>query len=88
MFPPKTVYGFDVVEDYMAKGWLYGYALHNHTTQPNGDLLALGNPTLSTSDVQITRNLVEDLGLEGARVTNGFYTFNLMAEELVHFRSR
>lgn len=88
LFPPKTVYGFDVVEEYLAEGWSYWYALHNHTTQPNGSLLALGNPTLSTSDVQITRNVVNDLELEGARVTNGFYTYSLGAEELVHFRSR
>ncbi len=88
LFPPKSVYGFDVVEEYMAEGWFYVYALHNHTIQQNGDLIALGNPTLSTSDVQVTRNLVEGMGLESARVTNGFYTFSLMAEELVHLRSR
>lgn len=88
MFPPKSVYGFDVVDEYLADGWHYWYALHNHTLQRNGERLALGNPTLSTSDVQLTRGLVADRRLESARVTNGFYTFSVGADEIGRFRSR
>ena len=88
MFPPKSVYGFDVVEEHLADGWRWWYALHNHTIQRNGERLALGSPTLSTSDVQLMRNLTGDGGLENARVTNGFYTFTVAAGELWKMRSR
>ena len=88
MFPPKTVYGFDVVDEYVAAGWRYSYALHNHTIQQNGERLALGTPALSSSDVQLMRNLAAGTGLESARVTNGFYTYSVSAEELGRLRSR
>lgn len=88
MYPPKSVYGFDLVHDYVARGWRYAYALHNHTIQRNGDRLALGTPALSTSDVQLTRSLVETSGLESARVTNGFYTYAVMSRDLGRLRSR
>lgn len=88
MFPPKSVYGFDVVDRYTSDGWTWWYALHNHTLQRDGDRLALGSPTLSTSDVQLTRNLAADGGLENARVTNGFYTFRVAADELARLESR
>jgi hypothetical protein len=88
MFPPKSVYGFDVVGEYVARGGRYVYALHNHTLQANGDRLALGTPALSTSDVQLTRSLVETSGLESARVTNGFYTYSVLSGDLGRLRSR
>ncbi len=88
MFPPKEVYGFDVVDRYLADGWSYWYALHNHTIQKNGTLLALGVPVPSTSDIQLVRGLAEGMGLESVRVTNGFYTFNARVEELGEFRTR
>lgn len=88
MYPPKSVYGFDLVDDYVARGWRYAYALHNHTLQKNGDRLALGAPALSTSDVQLTRSRVASAGLESARVTNGFYTYRAEAEDLGRLRSR
>jgi hypothetical protein len=88
MFPPKSVYGFDVVEEHLADGWRWWYAIHNHTIQRNGERLALGSPTLSTSDVHLMHNLAGDGGLESARVTNGFYTFTVAADELWKMRSR
>ena len=88
MYPPKSVYGFDLVDDFVSRGWRYAYALHNHTTQRNGDRLALGTPALSTSDVQLTRSRVASAGLESARVTNGFYTYRASAEDLGRLRSR
>ena len=88
MFPPKSVYGFDVVDEYRARGWRYWYAIHNHTIQRNVDRLALGTPALSTSDVQLTRNLAAGSGLESARVTNGVYTYSVPSTELDLLRSR
>jgi hypothetical protein len=88
MFPPKSVYGFDVATDSAAQGWEYWYVLHNHTIQRNGDRLALGAPALSTSDVQLMRNLARDAGLGSARVTNGFYTYTVPVGELGRLRSR
>jgi hypothetical protein len=88
MFPPKSVYGFDVVADSVARGWVYWYALHNHTIQRNGDRLALGAPALSTSDAQLMQSLAEEVGLESARVTNGFFTYVVGAEQLTRLRSR
>ena len=88
MFPPKSVYGFEAVDEYRSRGWRYAYALHNHTIQKNGDRLALGTPALSTSDVQLTRSLAADSDLEAARVTNGFFTYVVAGEELTLLRSR
>lgn len=88
MFPPKSVYGFDVVEEHVAQGWEYWYALHNHTLQRDGDRPALGAPALSTSDVQLMRSLARDTGLQSARVTNGFYTYAVSAGQLDRLRSR
>lgn len=88
MFVPKEVYGFDRASALVAEGWEYVYVLHNHTLQTNGDRIALGRPTLSVSDVHLTRNLVANRGLESARVTNGFYTFTVPAGQLPLMRSR
>ena len=88
MFVPKSVYGLDVVAELVAEGWEYWYAIHNHTLQRNGDRLALGNPTLSISDVQLVRNLARDQDLQSARVTNGLYTFRVPAAEFPLMRSR
>lgn len=85
MFPPRTVYGFDVVDEYLARGWRYWYVLHNHTRQGNG---ALGVPVPSASDVRLARNLAAERGLERVRVTNGFYTFDAAVDEMAVFRSR
>ncbi len=88
MFPPKSVYGFDIAERYVEDGWTYWYALHNHTVQTNGDLLVPGTPVPSTSDVHLMRNLAREIGLQSVRVTNGFYTFSAAVAELDGFRSR
>ena len=88
MFPPREVYGFEVVDSLVAEGWSYWYAIHNHTVQKNGDLLALGVPAPSTSDVGLYRSLAEEMGLQSFRVTNGFYTFSASVDELGAFRAR
>ena len=88
MFPPRSVYGFDVVDEYLADGWSYWYFLHNHTVQKNGRRLALGTPVPSTSDIQLARSLGRDKRLKSVRVTNGFYTFSSSVDDLKPFRSR
>ena len=88
MFVPREVYGLDVVGQLLTEGWSYWYAIHNHTLQKNGDLLALGVPVPSTSDVQLSRSLGGRIGLDSVRVTNGFYTFRASLAELDQFRSR
>jgi hypothetical protein len=88
MFPPREVYGFEVVDSILAEGWSYWYAIHNHTVQKNGDLLALGVPAPSASDVGLYRSLAEEMGLQSFRVTNGFYTFSASTDELGAFRAR
>lgn len=88
MFPPRDVYGFEVVARLLAEGWSYWYAIHNHTIQKNGDRLALGVPAPSTSDVSLYRSLGKEMGLDSLRVTNGFYTFSASVSELRAFRAR
>ena len=84
-FPPRSVYGFEIVDDYLDEGWRYWYLLHNHTTQRDG---VLGIPVPSTSDVRLVRWLADTMGLERARVTNGFYTFDAGIDGLQEFRWR
>lgn len=88
MFPPRDVYGFEVVNRFRAEGWHYWYVIHNHTVQKNGDRLTLGLPAPSTSDVELYRWLGKEMGLESFRVTNGFYTFTASVHELGAFRAR
>lgn len=88
LFPPKAVYGFDVVDSYLSRGWSFWYMLHNHTLQREGDTITLGVPAPSASDVRLARSLAAGRGLENIRVTNGFYTFTAAVEELAPLRAR
>jgi hypothetical protein len=85
MFPPSSVLGSEIIDEYVAQGWRYWYWLHNHTRQADG---ALGLPVPSTSDVRFARSLAVGSGLERVRVTNGFYTFDAAIDEMVGFRFR
>lgn len=49
---------------------------------------ALGVPAPSTSDVQLFKRLVEDLGLREVWVTNGMYTGIVHSENLGQFNTR
>lgn len=88
MFPPRAVYGLAEVTADVAAGWTYGVVLHNHTLLGWNGRLALGVPAPSTSDVQLFRGLVEELGLREVWVTNGMYTGVVRAGELGRFHSR
>lgn len=88
MFPPRQLYGWDRIERAIGDGWELWFVLHNHTVQTYRGRPALGQPTLSTSDVHLMRNLAPDLGLRQARVTNGMYTVDIDARELDRMSAR
>jgi hypothetical protein len=88
MFPPKSVYGFDLVEADLAAGWQLESILHNHTVRRDGNAVVLGTPSPSTSDVQLMRALVESLGVRRVLVTNGVHTADVPAEALERLESR
>jgi hypothetical protein len=84
MFPPKSVYGTSEAAADVADGWRFDVVLHNHTLQKRGDRIALGMPTLSTSDVSFFLNL----DAASAWVTNGVYTVEVRAAEFPRFLGR
>lgn len=88
LFPPKWSYGFDEARADVAAGWRLDVALHNHTIVARGDGFVLGQPTLSTADVDVLRGLAEDAGLRSAWVTNGVYTVEVPAENFARFHGR
>jgi hypothetical protein len=87
-FPPRSVYGLDRVRGDVAAGWEYWAILHNHTVRTLNGRPALGVPAPSTSDVQLFRSLVAELGLREVWVTNGMYTGIVPAERLSKFHVR
>jgi hypothetical protein len=88
MFPPKHFYGLEKVSADVTAGWEYWVVLHNHTVRALDGKPALGMPAPSTSDVQMFKGLVEDLGLREVWVTNGLYTGIVRSENLGQFDSR
>lgn len=88
MFPPKSVYGTTQAAADVADGWRLDVVLHNHTVLRRGDKIALGTPTLSTTDVSLFRHLVAELGLASAWVTNGVFTAEVPASHLPLFLGR
>ena len=88
MFPPKDFYGRQEVAAEVAAGWEYWVVLHNHTVRTLDGKPALGVPAPSTSDVQLFKGLVEDLGLREVWVTNGMYTGIVHSENLGQFNTR
>jgi hypothetical protein len=88
LFPPKALYGFDRAEQDVADGWEFWFVLHNHTVQTNQGRPALGTPVPSASDVDLSRSLAEELGLQSIRVTNGFFTIDIPAPALAMYEGR
>jgi len=85
LFPPKTVYGFDQVGHDVNDGWEYVAMLHNHTIQDANGEVRLGVPAPSISDVQLLNGLIERVGLQEAWVTNGIYTVEIRAGDMVRY---
>jgi hypothetical protein len=88
MFPPKQFYGLEKVSADVTAGWEYWVVLHNHTVRTLDGKPALGVPAPSTSDVQLFKGLVGDLGLREVWVTNGMYTGIVRSENLGQFDPR
>ncbi|GAA5235267.1 hypothetical protein GCM10025795_35320 [Verticiella sediminum] len=88
MFPPKSVYGLEIVQEAIKDGWEYSYMIHNHTIQNHRDDPVPGVPVPSTTDIGFARNLANDYGLKAIRVTNGIYTFSSSIAELSELDAR
>lgn len=87
-WPPRATQLFDRVAADREEGWRAVAHLHNHPFlfASEGDIAGANAPSLT--DVQFWRHLRDDLGVESARVTNGFATFDAPASsfDLLHAR--
>ena len=86
--PSKNFYGLEEVAAEVKAGWQYWAVLHNHTVRTLDGRPALGMPAPSTSDVQLFKGLVENLGLREVWITNGMYTGVVSSENLGQFNTR
>lgn len=88
MFPPPALIPTDRIRQDRSAGWTLEAILHNHTVQTYRGRPALGVPAPSTSDVDLLRSLASGMGLQGAWVTNGFYTVEIPAALLDAYEGR
>lgn len=87
-WPPKANLLFERVADDRRNGWRAVAHLHNHPFEfaGSGDIDGANAPSLS--DVQFWRYLRDSVGIESARVTNGFATFQAPAAAFGRLRAR
>lgn len=87
-WPPKARLMFERAEADHAAGWRAVAHLHNHPFEFSdpGDIAGANAPSMT--DVQFWRHLRESLGVESARVTNGFATFEAPAASFDRLRAR
>lgn len=87
-WPPKAKLLFERAEADRAAGWRAVAHLHNHPFEfsSGGDIAGANAPSLT--DVQFWRHLRESLGIESARVTNGFATFEAPAAAFDRLHAR
>jgi hypothetical protein len=87
-WPPKAKLLFERAEADRAAGWRAVAHLHNHPFEfsSGGDIAGANAPSLT--DVQFWRHLRESLGVESARVTNGFATFEAPAAAFDRLHAR
>jgi len=86
-WPPKADPLLERVAADRREGWRAVAHLHNHPFLfANGDIAGANAPSLS--DVQFWRFLRESYGIESARVTNGFATFQAPAAAFSRLRAR
>ena len=87
-WPPKADLLWDRVAADRRDGWRAVAHLHNHPFEfsSGGDIAGANAPSLT--DVQFWRHLRESLGVESARVTNGFATFEAPAAAFDRLRAR
>jgi hypothetical protein len=87
-WPPKANRLFERVAADRAAGWRAVAHLHNHPFlfAGGGDIAGANAPSLT--DVQFWRHLRDSLGIESARVTNGFATFEAPAAAFERLHAR
>jgi len=87
-WPPKANLLFERAAAARREGWRAVAHLHNHPFEfaGSGDIAGANAPSMT--DVQFWRYLRESLGIESARVTNGFATFEARAAAFGRLRAR
>jgi hypothetical protein len=87
-WPPKAELLFEHAAADRRDGWRAVAHLHNHPFlfSSGGDIAGANAPSLT--DVQFWRHLRESIGVESARVTNGFATFEAPAAAFDRLRAR
>jgi hypothetical protein len=87
-WPPKSNLLFERAAADHAAGWRAVAHLHNHPFEfaSGGDIAGANAPSLT--DVQFWRHLRDSLGIESARVTNGFATFEAPAAAFDRLHAR
>lgn len=87
-WPPKANLLLDHVAADRSDGWRAVAHLHNHPFlfTSDGDIAGANAPSLT--DVQFWRYLRDSFGVESARVTNGFATFEAPATAFERLRAR
>lgn len=87
-WPPRANLLFERAAADRREGWRVVAHLHNHPFlfASGGDIAGANAPSLT--DVQFWRHLRQSLGVESARVTNGFTTFEAPAAAFDHLRAR
>lgn len=87
-WPPRANLLFERVAADRGEGWRAVAHLHNHPFlfAGEGDIAGANAPSLT--DVQFWRHLRESVGVESARVTNGFATFEAPAAAFDRLRAR
>jgi hypothetical protein len=87
-WPPRATLLLDHAEADRRDGWRAVAHLHNHPFlfASAGDIAGANAPSLT--DVQFWRHLRDSLGVESARVTNGFATFQAPAAAFNRLHAR
>jgi hypothetical protein len=87
-WPPRANLLLQHAEADRREGWRAVAHLHNHPFlfESGGDIAGANAPSLT--DVQFWRSLRESLGVESARVTNGFATFDAPAAAFDRLHAR
>lgn len=87
-WPPRANLLLEHVAADRREGWRAVAHLHNHPFlfASEGDIAGANAPSLT--DVQFWRHLRDSLGLESARVTNGFATFHAPAAAFDRLHAR
>jgi hypothetical protein len=87
-WPPRATLLFERVAADRREGWRAVAHLHNHPFLFAGEGDVAGANAPSLTDVQFWRHLRDEFGIERARVTNGFATFEAPAWSFDRLRAR